>query len=300
MILEYLSYLKQATKNYPESNELNAIISDMYFKCPEENFKLIWNNYEEQIQNIVDRLKLKKPPLIYCEETSYDVCDCGDKMIMDVQMQCPSCGKEVPACPTIIFNDLQFYGQECRFAKPAVFNPSKHYRRWVGFILGETYFIPDEVLNQCRKDLPTLPSPTLSTLSSAESGGATARREHIQNIRCSLKKIGRSDLNKHTSAIWSRVTGNNIPPVSPYVLAEGEILFIKVLTARKHIKELIHRNRIYYPYYVYKILDLLIPAEDDRSILNLIHLQSQTTLKKNDKEWKLICKEAGLKYRPSV
>ena len=91
-----------------------------------------------------------------------------------------------------------------------------------------------------------------------------------------------------------------IPKFSPHVLPEGEIFFIKVLTALNHIKELINKNRIYYPYYVFKILDLLIPEGDDRSILNLIHLHSPATLKKNYKEWRLISEELGLEYKPTI
>jgi len=104
-------------------------------------------------------------------------------------------------------------------------------------------------------------------------------------------------LNKHASAVWSIVTGNPIPKVSADVLVKGEHLFIQVLEARNHIKELHRKNRRYYPYYIFKILDLLIPKGEDRSILRFIHLQGSDTVERNDDEWRLICKKVPLEWR---
>ena len=74
-------------------------------------------------------------------------------------------------------------------------------------------------------------------------------------------------------------------------------------------------NRNYYPYYIYKILDAIIPkdapgAQEHRRVLYYIYMQGQDTLDKNDREWEEICSELSeiewtatcrnesLKYRP--
>ena len=265
-IEKYLISLKQKAKNHPVCNELNSLISEMYFKNN-------WRNYQEQLESVANELNFEKPPLVLVKN-NYDTC-CGNKMIINqdnYQMFCELCCKVSDACPYIVINDDQLYAQREIFAKTAKFNPAKHYRQWVKYILGECPFIPYSVLEQCKND------------------------KTIIDIRRSLKKINKSKFNKYTSAIWREVTGNKIPYVSPDVLFEGEKLFLSVLTTRDCVKGL-NKNRIYYPYYIFKIWDLLL---EDKSILDFIYLQSPPTLKKNDIEWQLICEKLKLKYSPTV
>ena len=52
-------------------------------------------------------------------------------------------------------------------------------------------------------------------------------------------------------------------------------------------------NRNYYPYYIYKILDAVIPESNHeyRRILYYIYLQSSTTIIQADKNWKHITEQ---------
>jgi len=283
-ITAYLRTLKRIAKKYDVQCE---IIDEFYLELlggdsSENCFFIVWGKYEDRTNMIINKLpedletvQLRKMlntlPNI-TRENKNELCICGEEMTMDreeLQMRC-SCGREVSM--PISVNDAQFYGQEGQSAKPGIFNPSKHYRNWMKLILGQSVVIPDDVINSCK---------------SAHT---------IQDVRITLNDIGRIDLNKYASAVWSRVTGNSIPKVSDDVLVKGEYLFIQVLEARKHIKELCNKNRRYYPYYIFKILDLLCKGED-RSILRFIHMQGSDTVEKNDDEWRLICKKVPLEWR---
>jgi len=89
-------------------------------------------------------------------------------------------------------------------------------------------------------------------------------------------------------------TGKSPPSVSGDILHKSELIFLDVLNALKKLST----NKIYYPYFIYKIWDLLLPPEN-RKILDFIHLQSYKVIKKNENRWCKICKETGLTYRPT-
>jgi len=298
-VLAYLRTLKRMTKKYNVWN--NGIEVQFYLELlgrdlTENHFFMTWENgnYEDRTNAVIDKLltitnhpeiiQLKKmlnalPHFYY--KISYDICTCGSRMVADreeLQMRC-ACGIEVPM--PIISNDAQFYGQEGQSAKPGIFNPSKHYRNWIDLILGVSSTIPIDVINKCRNYIHS--------------------NSTIQDVRTTLREMNRTDLTKHASAVWSQVIGQPVPKVSSQVLAKGESLFIQVLEARNHIKELHNRNRKYYRYYIFKILDLLIPFEHpDRRILHFKHLQGSDTVEKNDNEWRLICEKLQLEWRSTT
>ena len=196
--------------------------------------------------------------------------DCDCQMVYDeFEMVCYSCGKIEPACPTILHDDVLLLKQEGQLFKPAKFNPSKHFKEWIDLILGRATFLPTNVLEACAND------------------------KTVEDIRNSLKAIKRADLNKFSSHIYYGVTGKEIPKVSEENIIRAQYIFIRVIDARKQINELINKNMIYYPYYIFKIFELL--GEID--ILKFIHLQNPKTLKKNDDEWRLICKHMNLDFK---
>jgi len=72
---------------------------------------------------------------------------------------CSDCGKVFDICPTIIFDDFHLYKQEGHFAKPGVFNPINHFRKWIYLILGESSpaIIPHKIINKCRDNILSFP-----------------------------------------------------------------------------------------------------------------------------------------------
>ncbi len=85
---------------------------------------------------------------------------------------------------------------------------------------------------------------------------------------------------------------------------------MKAIEIEERIRPSDRTNRNYYPYYIYKILDAILPAEgdpgetpetrDQRRVLYYIYLQSQETLDNDDLGWKEICEELSeIRWEPT-
>ena len=204
-------------------------------------------------------------------------CNCENK-ILDSEnyfYYCQECGKIFDICPTLILNPENLFKQEGRSVRPSKFNPSKHFRNWIYLILGRSPYIPQSIIKKCRDDLPD-----------------SNIKQQIFSIRKSLKEIRKTELNKFTSAIWSMATGKNLPTVDGNLLYKSEMIFLNVLKNIKH-------KKTYYPYFIYKIWDLILPQED-REILDFIYLKSNFVIKKNDATWKKICEQTKLEFRETA
>lgn len=121
----------------------------------------------------------------------------------------------------------------------------------------------------------------------------------VFDIRQFLKKIKRSDLNKNASLILKKLTGIPPPEISDDIKQQIKTLFLKVID----LTTCSVSQRQYYPYYIYKIIDSVIPESDTetRKILSYIHLQSETTLKIVDEQWLSICDYLfEFSYKPTV
>lgn len=72
-----------------------------------------------------------------------------------------------------------------------------------------------------------------------------------------------------------------------------EKLFSKAIEIGERVRPSGRTNRSYYPFYIYKILDAILPEDDydNRRVLFYIYMQGKETLDKNDREWGEICSE---------
>jgi hypothetical protein len=79
-------------------------------------------------------------------------------------------------------------------------------------------------------------------------------------------------------------------------------IFDKCVNEYENVKPIGKRNKMYYPYIIYKILDHIITKNGIRKkrILECIHLQSRDTLITNDNIWEKICENIdGVDYKPT-
>jgi hypothetical protein len=63
-------------------------------------------------------------------------------------------------------------------------------------------------------------------------------------------------------------------------------------------------NRNYYPYYISRVLEAILPADDyeSRRVFYYIYVQSKETVEADDANWERICESLGdneIKYRPT-
>ena len=58
------------------------------------------------------------------------------------------------------------------------------------------------------------------------------------------------------------------------------------------------KNRINFDYTIYKLLQLFGTPEEQK-LLSFIYLQSDTTVKKHDNNWKAICEKINIVFQPT-
>jgi len=159
-VTAYLRTLKRIAKKYNNMMAaVDEIISEFYLELlggdlSENYFFMVWSKYEDGTNTIINKLpvedlevvQLRKMlntlPCNAVENNEYEICICGNRMVLDreeLQMRCSECGREV-SMPVSV-NDAQFYSQEGQSVKPGIFNPSKHYRNWINLILGQQMLI---------------------------------------------------------------------------------------------------------------------------------------------------------------
>ena len=189
------------------------------------------------------------------------------------------------SCGIIQDSTGSLYEAPLKKNKSTIYNPYHHYKFWMDHILAlepekeillkDGRSIVDLIKFRIKKDNKILKLLT------------------INDIRGYLNELKRTDLNKNTSLIFKKLTGIGPPNLPEFIKNKCEYLFNQVLKTHGLVVKGTRVNKNYYPYYIYKILEFLIPEVDteNRSILFFIYLQSQDTLRNNDKEWKLICYE---------
>jgi len=119
-------------------------------------------------------------------------------------------------------------------------------------------------------------------------------------IRKALQKLKLPTYNTHVSLIRKLLTGKVPEPPSYKVKIH---IFNDFNLAVQIYSEIYQDNNIkYYPYFIWKIIEILYWDQPRRrhEIFECIHLQNLDTLKKNDKIWKRICSRVSrFKFRPT-
>jgi hypothetical protein len=233
--------------------------------------------------------------------------------------RCPACGGGTspdaarselrcldPECGAIrelvgtVFDGSQFYSQEGQKAKSGAFNPNRYYEYWITRIQA---LEPDEVLGDRNDPENTQGEKLLATLRQMVlRDRAILRLLDLYQVREMLSEIGRADLNRNIPLILKKLTGVGPPQLPEEVLVRAEVLFSKAIEVSERIRPSDRDNRKYYPSYIHRILDHLLPPDDlkSRRIFFYIYVQGADTVAANDAEWALICEELPeLTYRPT-
>lgn len=206
------------------------------------------------------------------------------------QMFCKKCGMLEKIYGTV-FEDNQFYHQEGQRAKHCNYETNKHFKIWV-----------ERIQARESKDIPPVVIKKLNKC--AENDNIIDRnRISCQLIREYLRDIKETAFNEHVPLIRKLMTGIVPPQLDDIELRKLEIRFDKSISIFEKIKPANKTNCPYHPYFIYKILDIMIQnINRKKQILSCIHLQSRDTLIENDKNWKIICEQIPFfknKYRPT-
>jgi hypothetical protein len=233
----------------------------------------------------------------------YEKCPtCGLPMTADTgnsELLCRECGT-VRELVGIVFDDTQFYNQEGQKAKSGTFNPNRHFQYWWTHILARE---SEDELGDKSDPNNTYGQKILSNLR------AIVQRDHkilrlltVNDVRAMLREVSRTDLNKNVPLILKKLTGVGPPSMPDEVSIRVENLFTKALESGEHISREGRTNRNYYPFYIFKILEQILPEKDihSRRVLYYFYIQSRETVEADDEDWEHICADVPeLKYKPT-
>jgi hypothetical protein len=224
----------------------------------------------------------KKTKLIYSiENIEYDICSCGQKMIIQAntsELLCTKCGT-IHTLIGSVFEDSQFYNQEGNRYLHGTYDPNRHCKFWVDRIQAkENTIINDSIIEKIKQCIKKDKIENLKNIS-------------IDQFRIYLKQIKLSKLNDHIPLIKKIITGYIPPQLTHKELHLLFNYFDKATKIYTTIKPKEKSNSLYYPFLIWKILDLIIEdKQKKKELLSCIHLQSYETLIDNDKIWYQICK----------
>ena len=215
-------------------------------------------------------------------DCTYMVCyTCGDTGI-DMKENMPDSMKNVPK------------------SKTGNFKPNRHFKRWIDRILAKE---PEEEIGDSHDPANYRGEKLIAKIRQVcVNKGLTTEYITVRDIRSILKSLGCSIYNENIPLIMKKLTNRGPPNLSEDSYYKVYSLFIQVMEIRDSIKKDGRSNRIYYPYYIYKIFDIYLEG-DERKAMGYIHLHSNHTLTSNDEEWRLICNAVPSlhkKYKPTV
>jgi len=270
----YQSYIQYMTGHdyIGKLNQCMLFIDGMF----STKHKKITNQYHRTL-NIVTKI-------------NYTECECGSTMEVFSETSdliCNGCGKITPMYGTI-FENSQFYKQDGQCIGHGCYAPLKHCKFWIDCIqakenitIQKKYI--DQVVNCMVRD------------------GIKNRMLSCSQLRLYLKELRRTEFNDHIPFIRKIITGYVPPQLSISETRRLYNIFNKCVYTFDKAKPPGKSNTIYYPYIIYKILEIIIEKGiRKQKILECIHLQSRDTLISNDNIWERICIELPeLTYIPT-
>lgn len=215
----------------------------------------------------------------------------------EAELYCPLCGMSYEL-QGITLDVQSAYAQESRpikISKSGNHKPTHHFQQWLDRVLSQGIPENSERYSNVVQKIKEI----------AKEENRNIKKLTIIDIRSYLQRIKCQDMYNWVSSILKDVSGISPPPIPIEKRFEAELLFDKILRSREKVCSMTYKNgkpnHPYYPYYIYKIFDLILDKNDPcRKILFYIHLQGSNTLEKNDTNWKLICDDLDLEWRPTT
>ncbi len=226
------------------------------------------------------------------KKTNYEQCrNCDVRMsVLSVtsEMECDACGirKKLTG---MVFEDYQFYNQEGQKTKHGSYDPSRHLNFWLNCILAINVDIDKE-------DLKTIEN-------SLQSDGIKKYMINPKFMRERLKECKLTKLNDFVPYLVKYFSSKGPPLLNFEERKYIANRFEKMMDYYELVKDSNDRNRPYYPFFIYKIIEDRYSDDPEKiKILEYIHLQSDDTVIKNDETYRRICEksEGEFKYRSTL
>lgn len=222
------------------------------------------------------------------EPIDYEMC-CQSKMetFSNIsQLYCPHCGKIVDI-KGMVFEDAQFYSQEGKKTKHGRYDRIKTFHKWM-----------DNILARGKVKISKVDLDKISTCIERDGLGkmGNAPTLTLRHIRAYLQELDITNYNCNASYLLANFSGIYPPQLTVSEYNKITIYYKKVIDM--YSKDPVGSNTPYCPYFIYKIIEELWPADKIKlQLLNYIHLKKPNTLMKWDNEWRKICAKNGFVFR---
>jgi uncharacterized protein YbaR (Trm112 family) len=269
--------------------------------------------FREMIQKLSSMYDENRPDLPAQTLKSASICpDCKEPLSLfseDSEKRCEKCGL-IETLSGTLFEDSQFYNQQITCTKHKKHNPVAHSAKWIYQLQAkETKVISKEAIEILNRR--AIKEYTRSGIKRSMVG------MKCKQVRGWLKTAGLAKLNNHAPLIRKIITGLNGEPVCPPQLTSEEEQLIlndfkqaidsfEKVTKTEDILRIVGkseiRNKVYYPYFILKILMCRFKRDPRlQGLVEVCHLQSSSTLTKDDLLWKKMCEDMpeGYEYEPT-
>lgn len=239
------------------------------------------------------------------QKVNTDVCKlCGWAVIVDCFKSELHCANS--DCMAIfelngtVFDESQLYCQDGQKSRSGTFNPNRHFQQWWDHILARE---PEEEIGDKTDPDNTMGEKLIENCRRIIARDRLVLRMiNVDCVRRMLQELKLTKYNRNVPLIMKKLTGIGPPQLSDELSIRVENLFTKAIEIEEMIRPINRTNRNYYSYYIYKILDHLIPESDreNRRVLYYIYMQSKDTVETDDIEWAKICAELKeIQYKPT-
>lgn len=237
-----------------------------------------------KLMNIIEHNDISIP----VEPIDYEIC-CQTKMetFSNVsQLYCSRCGKIVDI-KGMVFEDAQFYSQEGKKTKHGRYERIKTFHKWM-----------DNILARGKVKISKTDLDKISTCIERDGMGKMGKAPTLtlRHIRAYLQELDITNYNCNASYLLATFSGVYPPQLTVSEYNKITIYYKKVIDM--YSKDLVGSNTRYCPYFIYKIIEEIWPADKIKlQLLNYIHLKKPNTLMKWDNEWRKICIKHGFIFR---
>ena len=297
IIKEYNKLIIQTSIN----EKINTLYKKLYIKKIIEERNIKYKNYIKQIENYNSILSYKYYRNKYDKTNNKENSLCllcnGIKSINNEtsEIVCNNCGRVENIIGTV-FESIQIYNQEGFCNKHTSYERVKHGEKWLNRIQARSNIeIKKSIINAIKKEI-------------INENITDIRKVSYNLIRNCLRKTNNTKYNEHIPLIIRIITGVIPPQLSEKEYSLTLKYFNRVVNIFEQVKPKYKSNCPYHPYFFYKVLEQKCILQEDnkeqiekkRKILSCIHIQSDSTLKKRDTIWKIICEEIDkFEYEPT-
>lgn len=239
--------------------------------------------------------------------TTHKCAECGAVMTIEAsrsELIC-TCGA-VEHLDGEVFGDGQFYNQEGQHAKSGGFRPNRHLDTHLQHLYAKE---PEEEISSSAPGDEKGDLLVAKLRERARARSITLQLITAEEMRSLLaeRTIARTDLNINIPLLMKKVTGVGPPEPNEELTDAIRRIFAEALEHSDNIRRAPgskRANRDYYPYYIRKIIEAIVPVDNvrDRAVLRFIYMQGDDTLYKDDDDWRRMCAcmdNSIIQYKPT-